>query len=276
MAFQARTWQQILTQIVAQVNTLIPALTSTSQAAYWRVWAFIQAVSQNLMEQRFTILQNELEATAAQAAPETAAWIQNRVLLFQYGNVIQIYTDLSISYPLPALPLIINNCAVVGNGSGGITIKVTSTSGLLSTAQENALLSYLDQILGADINFTVINALPDMLDIFGTVYYNGQYSGSIVLNVTDAINNYITNIGFNGTIKVSDIIDAIRGVVGVTDFVPNVIWAAANGTTYPTNGIYLMNGGQIISREYNTISGQIQLDGANPLSSSLTFTISNG
>jgi hypothetical protein len=228
------------------------------------------------MEQRFTILQNELEATAAQAAPETAAWIQNRVLLFQYGNVIQIYTDLSISYPLPALPLIINNCAVVGNGSGGITIKVTSTSGLLSTAQENALLSYLDQILGSDINFTVINALPDMLDIFGTVYYNGQYSGSIVLNVTDAINNYITNIGFNGTIKVSDIIDAIRGVVGVTDFVPNVIWAAANGTTYPTNGIYLMNGGQIISREYNTISGQIQLDGANPLSSSLTFTISNG
>ena len=274
--FQSRTWQVILAQIVIQVNSLLPGLTSTSSAAYWRTWAFIVAVSQNLMEQRFTVLQNELEATAAQAAPETTAWIQNQVLLFQYGNVIQINTNLSISYPLPALPLIINNCAVVGNGSGGITIKVTSASGLLSTAQENALLSYLDQILGGDINFTVINALPDMLDIFGTVYYNGQYSGSIVQNVTDAINNYITNIGFNGTIKVSDIIDAIRVVVGVTDFVPNVIWAAANGSTYPTSGIYLVNNEQILSREYNTISGQIQIDGSNPLSSSLNFTISNG
>jgi hypothetical protein len=273
--YQPRTWQIILAQIVLQVNSLIPGLTSTSSVAYWRTWAFIVAVSQNLMEQRFAVLQTEIENTAAQAAPETTAWIQNQVLLFQYGNIIQINTNLSISYPLPALPLIINNCAVIGNGSGGIIIKVTSASGLLSTAQENALLSYLDQILGADINFTVINALPDILDIFGTVYYNGQYSGSIVQNVTDSINNYITNIGFNGTIKISDIIDAIRGVVGVTDFVPNIIWAAANGSSYPTSGIYLMNYGQILGREYNTISGQIQIDSSNPISSSLTFTIAN-
>lgn len=272
MAFIPRTWQVIQQQIISQVNTLIPTLTSTSKAAYWRLWTFIQAVSQNLMEQRFQLLQSELEATAAKAAPETESWVQAQVLNFQYGNVIQINPDFSISYPDPQQPLILNNCAVVSNGNGGITIKVTSDSGLLSTAQSNALTAYLDTILGGDINYSITNALPDILNIIGTVYYNGQYSGSIFDNVTTAINNYINSLGFNGILKLSDLIDVIRNAPGVTNFVPTTISAAPNAGTPLT---YLVNLGVIQGQTatYQTISGQIQV--ANTLSSDLTFTIAN-
>ncbi len=270
MAFVARTWQIIQAQIVAQVNSLLMGLNSTSQAAYWKTWTFIQAVSQNLMEQRFTVLQTEIENNVLIAIPETSAWIQAQVLAFQYGNAIQINSNFSISYPAPAQPLIITNCAVSGNGSGGITIKVTTASGVLSTAQVNALNAYLDTILGADINYTIINAAADVLDIFGTVYYNGQYSGSIVTNVTNAVNAYLLALGFNGTIKVSDLIDTIRGVVGVNDFVPLNIYASPNAGT----PVYLVSASTIQARDYITSSGLIAIDAGNPLSSSLTFTIS--
>jgi hypothetical protein len=273
MAYEARNWETIFAQIKAQVNTLITSLTSTSMAAYWQLWAFITAVSQNLMEQRFTILQQELETTASAAAPETTSWIQAQVLAFQYGNQIQINPDFSIGYPDPQLPLIISNCAVVPNGAGGIGIKVTSDAGLLSSAQSNALTSYLQSILGADLgaNFSLINALPDTLIITGDLYYNGQYSGSIVDNVTNAVNDYITAIGFNGTIKVSDLIEVIRTAAGVTDFVPNNISASPNAGS----PIYLVQTGTIKGREYITSSGKIEIDGGSPLSTSLTYRIDN-
>jgi len=271
MSYIARTWQTIQTQTITQVNSLIPTLTSTSNAAYWRLWTFITAVSQNLMEQRFTVLQTEIETTVSKAAPETLNWIQAQVLAFQYGNTIEIKSDLSIGYPTPAQPLIITNCAVVGNVNGGITIKVTTAGGLLSAAQENALTSYLDTILGADINFTVINANPDVLDIFGTVYYDGQLSGSIVTNVTNAVNAYITSLGFNGTVKVSDLIEVIRTATGVNDFVPDNIYASPFGGS----AIYLVQNKLIQGREYITNSGQIGIDGGNPLSTSLTYTIAS-
>lgn len=270
MAFTPRTWQTILTQIVVQVNTLIPSLTSTSKAAYWRLWAFIQAVSQNLIEQRFQLLQYEIETTASKSAPETSSWVQAQVLAFQYGNIIQINPDFSISYPDPQLPLILNNCAVIGNGNGGITIKITSSAGLLSTSQSNALNAYLDTILGADINYSIINALSDLLNISGTVYYNGQYSGSIVQAVTDTVNNYITALGFNGIVKVSDLIEIIRSTPGVTNFVPIDITGSPNGGI----PVYLVQASKINGTgTYITNSGQIQI--GTPLSGSLTFSIAN-
>lgn len=285
MGYTPRTIEVIQNQIITQLSAyplLAPLLPNTSQVAKFTNWTFIIAFAINAVENIWAILQTQIETIASTSAPETTTWIQAQVLAFQYGNFIQVNNNFQIVYPAAtAQPLIITNCAVIGDGSGGLIIKVTTASGLLSSAQMNSLLSYLDIILGADINFTVINALPDLLDITGTVYYNGQYAGSIVNNINVAISNYITSLGFNGTIKVSDIIKVIRNTEGVTDFSNGNgagqlnIWAAPNGSTYPTGGTYLVTNGVINTREYITNSGQIAIDSANPLSASLTFQISN-
>lgn len=236
----------------------------------------IVAWATNLLEQIQDTFVGEVETIIADGVPETAPWIKAQVLLFQYSatvaQVIQLNADFSISYPVVDASLrIINNCAVVGNGSGGVVIKVTSNAGLLSGPQITALLSYLDTILGPDINYTLINANPDTLDIFGTVFYNGQYAGGIITAVTNAVNTYLASLGFNGVVKLSDLIEAIRNTPGVTDFKPTDVYAAPFGGT----ASYMISASNIQSREYQTNSGKIAIDGGNPLSTSLIYSIDN-
>ncbi len=277
MAYQARTWQTIQAEIIAskQAQSSLSGLTSPSQVSNWNLWTFIVAVSQSLLEQIFSLLQIEIETTVATAAPETAAWVQAQVFLFQYSaslsQVVQINSDFSISYPVidPTLR-IITNCAVLSNGNGGLIIKVTKSGGvILDPATElPALTSYLNEILGADISFSIVNKVPDILDIIGTIYYNGQSSGTIQNDVVNAITNYLATLKFNSTIKLSDIMDVIRNVGGVTDFKPDNIYATPNAGT----ASYLVNTSLIISREYQTVSGQITYDSG---ASVLTFSIDN-
>ena len=256
-----------------QAQSVLSGLTSPSQVSNWRLWTFIVAVSQSLLEQIFSLLQLEIETTVATAAPETAAWVQAQVFLFQYSDslsqVVQINSDFSISYPVidPTLR-IITNCAVLSNGNGGLIIKVTKSGGVLSVPEIAALTSYLNEILGADISFSIVNKVPDILDIIGTIYYIGQYSGTIQNDVVNAITNYLATLKFNSTIKLSDIMDVIRNVGGVTDFKPDNIYATPNGGT----ASYLVNTSLIISREYQTVSGQITYDTG---ASVLTFSIDN-
>jgi len=273
-----RSWQTIQAQIIAskQAQASLSGLTSPSQVANWRLWTFIVAVAQSLLEQIFALLQIEIETTVATAAPETAAWVQAQVFLFQYSaslsQVVQINSDFSISYPVidPTLR-IITNCAVLSNGNGGLIIKVTKSGGVLSGPEIAALTSYLNEILGADISFSIVNKVPDILDIIGTIYYIGQYSGTIQNDVVNAITNYLATLKFNSTIKLSDIMDVIRNVGGVTDFKPDNIYATPNGGT----ASYLVNTSLIISREYQTVSGEIIIDAVNPISTSVAFVIDN-
>lgn len=236
----------------------------------------IVAWSINFLEQIMDTFTGEVESIIAAGIPETEEWIRQQAFNFQYSatnpQVIQLNPDFSISYPVvdPSLR-IINNCAVVGDGNGGVKIKVTSNAGLLTGPQSAAFASYLDAILGGDINYSVINANPDTLDIFGTVYYNGQYAGNIVATVTAAVNAYLTSLGFNGIVKLSDLIDTIRTTPGVTDFQPSDVYASPFGGTPQ----YLVKASNIQTREYQTNSGQIAIDGGNPLSTSLTFSIDN-
>ncbi len=277
MAFIPQDWQTIQSNINAQkaAQPNLAPLTSTSKVAYWNLWTFIFAVAGNLLQQVWALLLGELETTTSKAAPESAPWIQDKVLQFQYSatdpQVVQLNADFSVSYPTIDTALnVITNCAVVPTGVGSVLIKVTDDGTPLSAPQISALTSYLNTILGSDIIYSIVNANPDILAIFGTVYYNGQ-NVNIQSTVEDAITNYLTTLSFNAVIKLSDIIGVIRSVPGVTDFLPDTITATADGGT----GINLILDELIIVREYQTFSGLIGIDPGNPLSTSLTFAIDN-
>lgn len=283
MSFTPQSYQTIQANINAQkaAQPDLAPLTSTSKVAYWNLWTFIFAVASNLLQQIWAILVDEIESDVAVAAPESAPWIQAQVLKFQYSvstpQVVQLNSDFSVSYPTidPTLE-IITNCAVVPTGVGGVLIKLTDNGvpldGAPGTAgpQVVALISYLNTILGSDIVFSIVNANTDILAIFGTVYYNGQ-NVNISSTVSTAITNYLSTLPFNAVIKLSDIIGVIRNVPGVTDFLPTTITATANGGT----AINLILSELIIVREYQVYSGIIKIDPGNPLSSSLTYAISN-
>jgi hypothetical protein len=88
------------------------------------------------------------------------------------------------------------------------------------------------------------------------VYYDGQYSTVISGTVIGAINNFLSNLSFNGVLKVSDIELAIRNVVGVNDVLLKNIKIRSDATAF-VDGTFLIQDNTVISRIFPTVSGYI-------------------
>ena len=277
--FTPRKWQDIYASIIQakQATAALNGLTSTSQTANWNLWAFIVAISQAFMEQRFAILQTQIENTVANAIVGTAAWIQAQVLKFQDGNVIQINPDFTFQYPLPSFPTPITSCAVVTSPSGSVSVKVAQGSypqSALSGTQLTELTAYLSEILPAGLVPNIISVAADTLQINAVVYYNGQFNSSIQNAVQAALDNYMSLLQFNGMVKVSDIEKTILGVSGVVDVTFTQITCtpvAAGG-----NPVNLIAGSAVLSRNYQTYSGYL-INAANPndFPTTITYAVAN-
>lgn len=286
MAFIPQKIKQIQAQIMASKadQPALSGLTSTSATAYWILWSFITAVAIGLLQQIMAIFFDEIETVVAESVPGTPPWIQNEVLKFQYSTdtpqAVQINADFTIGYAVINATLrIISNCAVVVTGTGVLNIKVTtgSPAAPIDSNQNIALFSYLNTVLPAGQNITIVSVNADEVAAYGTVYYNGQYNASIQANVIAALNSYIatfstsTALGgsFNGTVKISDIENVILGVPGVVDWVPSQISVTPSGF----GSVDLILASTIISRDYQTYSGYIKNEVANPFSSTLLFAV---
>lgn len=277
--------QETITQIENRLMTKLKATPpfnainmSPSAVALWSNFLNTIATEIFTLQQLMNIFETEVESDVDVSSPETARWIKQRVLEFQYNpidpQVVQVNSDLSVSYPIVNATLrIITQCSVTNDSSGGVIVKVASGSPLapISAPQLAALTSYLDTILGGDISFVVVNENADTISIVGNIYYNGQYNSVIQASVITALNNYLSNLGFNGVVKVSDLISIIRAVPGVTDASLSQIAVAPDGGS-PVNLVY-NNTEQ--AREYQSNSGYIVNDPLSPFSSTLTFLIDN-
>lgn len=276
----ARTIAVIKAQILASVaaDSDLAVLTSQSQTAYWRLWCYIQAVAINLLEQIIDLFTIEIEDLISSNVPATVPWIRAEVLLFQYSaanpQIVQINTDFSVGYATVDETLqIISNCAVVPKNNGQIDIKVATDSPptQLSAPQVVALSAYIDDILPAGALYNVVNAAADTLRIDGTIYYNGQYNGTIQANVETALNTFMNSLPFNGVIKVTDIIQAILDVAGVTDVnLSQITVVGDNGVT--TN---LILASTEIIRNVQTYSGYVIEDAVNPFSTNIIYAVAN-
>lgn len=276
----ARTIAVIKAQILASVaaDSDLAVLTSQSQTAYWRLWCYIQAVAINLFEQIIDLFTIEIETLIASNVPATVPWIRAEVLLFQYSaanpQVVQINDDFSVGYATVDETLqIISNCAVVPKNNGQIDIKVATDSPptQLSAPQVVALSAYIDDILPAGALYNVVNAAADTLRIDGTIYYNGQYNGTIQADIEASLETFMASLPFNGVIKITDIITALLDVSGVTDVnLSQITVVGDNGVT--TN---LILASTEVVRSVQTYSGYVIEDVGNPFSTTLTYAVAN-
>jgi hypothetical protein len=202
----ARTVAQIQSLMNAdiQANPILnpgtpntPGLTSTSKRAIWNLWTFIFATAINLLESLIDIFKAQVEATAAAAAPASAAWLQNQVMLFQYDpvtpQIIQL-VNFAPAYPvIDATKQIISRASVTTTVAGQTLIKVATGSpapGALNTSQLSALQAYVNAI-GATLSYVVSSVAADQLYVAAEVYYAGQYAAIIQSTVINAITNLL-------------------------------------------------------------------------------------
>ena len=276
----ARTADQIQTEIIAAVEstTELSGLTSQSRRSIWRLFTYVVAYIQSLFEQKTDLFKTEIEAIVDRAAPNTAAWVQDRVFKFQYDaitpQVIDL-VDLVPTYPTINTDLqIITRCSVKADLSNNVKIKVAKSEPpvALSNAEKSALQDYVTTIGCAGINYLVSSATSDKLYVQADVYYQGQYSAIIADNVIAAIEAFLAALPFDGQLLVSDLERTIRTTTGVKDVVLKNVKARANATLL-ANASSLVASNALVSRNWNTVAGYIvgETTASNTLADTLTF-----
>jgi hypothetical protein len=230
--------------------------------------ADVTSININLHEQLFDSYKTDVEGVVTNGILQTEAWLQKKVLEFQYSattpQYVQLDTDtFTASYPIVNTELrIITRCAVVTLGGGQVSIKVAKSDPptVLSGAEVTALESYLDIICAAGIKPSVLNEPSDKLSVNATIYYDGQFADTIQDDCEAAINNYLANLPFNGQFQIIKMVDALQSVTGFNDIVITTVEARKDaGTLAP------------FTRAYSPYSGYMVEDPSALFSSTITY-----
>lgn len=277
----ARSISQIKSQMIDEKNnqSALSGLTSTSQTAIWNLYFFIVATAINIFEQLQDLYKSDIQTQIANAIPQTKQWLQAMVFKFQFdANNPQILSlvDLVPQYPIvDTTKQIVTRCSVNTEINKQVSIRVAKENPpvKLTTAEVNALSSYVTLIGNAGVTYNVISLDPDLIEINADIYYNAQYSAIISDSMTNAINTFLANIDFNGAIYVGKLEDAMRGVAGVNDIKINVLNVRASFETYAqTHTLYNLSTG-INNRLYQPYAGYIitETETSHTLTDTLTY-----
>lgn len=281
----ARTVAQIQAQIITnwQADPNLSAANSTSQTAKWKLFTFIMAVAIAFFEQLQDVFRTEMEQIADSAISGNAIWVQSQVFKFQYSSTIAQVVEILNFVPTYAVIdstlQIITRCSVVTNSNNAVDIKVAKSDPpiSLSGGEAIALEGYLSEIMFAGIQYTLINADSDKMEVVANVYFNGQYSVVIQTNVKLALTNYMSTLPFNGVAKATDIEATIRSVTGVVDVEMTTIKTRRDTTSYSSSFVMYDLATGINQRQWSTYAGYIveETTSGHTFSDTLTFIPQN-
>ena len=251
---------QIL-ETISGIPVIQQLITNPSQVNYNNNFIDIIARAQNFLEQLQDVFKSETEATIKSAAVGSAAWLQDKVLKFQYSatvpQVVVVDSNFAINYPTIDTTLrIVTRCSVKTTAQRVVLVKAAKSDPpvALSLTELASLSGYLSDINNAGVNYIAQSLTGDKLYLKATVYYNGQYSSVISDSVIAAINTYLSNIPFDGNIKLMSLIDAMQNVTGVNDVVLEDVAIRADATLF-VDKTYLVQGKTTLIPLYQLYAG---------------------
>ena len=261
----ARTLNDIQNGLIISVQAEIPEATSTSRRSIWRLWTYVFAVAILALEQLIDVFKAETESKISKAIPNTISWLLKKVFDFQYSatipQVLQL-VDYVPQYPTINEDLrIITRCAVSTSLSNVVKIKVAKNEPpeALNSTEKNSLQSYVETLGVAGVNYSVISLAPDRVYLDLDIFYDGQYSNVIANSVNTSINNYFSNLDFDGKIKLLDLEIAIRNTLGVSDVLTKNVKVRDNATPF-ASGFFMVQNNQVVSRLTPVVSGYVILE----------------
>lgn len=259
----ARSISQIKQSMLDAKNaeSALSGLTSTSQTSKWNLFFFIVASCIAIFEQLQDLFKSDLETIAASVAPSTPQWTRNKVLQFQTGDVAELNTStFVIEYPvINEANKILTRCAVVTAPNRTVLIKVAKNEPPVpvSSGQLAELNTYIGTFNPAGIAYIIVNENSDKMEVAADIYYNGQYANVIEANVTTALNNFMANLPFNGTISTQAVVDAMQGAEGVVTVSLSRILVRLNSAAWGTGTLFNLSTG-VDAVNYQTYSGYVQ------------------
>lgn len=272
----ARSQAVIKAQIISYISG-IPIISqlvvNNSQVAYNNNFIDIVARTINFFEQLMDAYKVDLEDKVSKGAVGSDAWLQDRILRFQYDSgtpqIVEIKSDFSVDYvTVDATKRIITRASVNTTANKTVSVKVAKQNPpvALSAPELAALQSYLTNTgdgtyagRGLGIGFSGISIIAssssaDEIYINADIQFNGQYAATIQTDVISAINNYLANIDFNGKVYISNLEIAIKSVTGVVDVLLKDVAIRANATLF-ANKTYLVQNQTTIIQSYSLEAG---------------------
>jgi len=217
-----------LTPVSETNQQLLQDLSSTSKVSVWRLMMWIFAFGSWVIDSLFDRHKAEVNEIVANAIPGTAKWLRAEIFKFQYGDSLQ-WIDNKYQYAvIDATKQIVKYCAVIEVG-GQVRIKVAKDNNgqptPLTSAELTALTDYVNQIKFAGTNSAVTSNAADKLKLALKIYYDPQVlnpDGTLISDgttkpVENAVNDYLNNLPFNGTLYVNRLTDTIQAAQGVEE-----------------------------------------------------------
>jgi hypothetical protein len=252
-------------------QTLLSDLTSASRVAVWRLIFFVVSVSIWTLEKLFDEHIAWIDNRASELIVGSKKWYNTVALNYQHGDSLVLIND-KFQYATINEANKIINLASVNEVGGQVLVKVAKLSGStpipLTTPELEAFQAYMKSMKFAGTVLNAISRPADQLMINYRIYYDPLVLSSTgeslstpgVYPVEEAINNYIKKLPFDGIFKVTSLTDQIQLANGVVD--PVFESAEVKFGANPYN--------QLIDK-YNPNAGYMEIDPANPLSTTITY-----
>lgn len=246
-----------------------PNLNSQSKRAIWLAWTFIVATAIHVLENIIDLFTANVEATAAQSAAASKAWLQAKAFAFQYDaanpQIIQLINTVPVYPVIDATKCITSRCSVSTDLANNVLIKIAKQEPPIGFDSDElaAIQSYFNTIGAVGITYTASSGNADQLYIDADIYFDGQYQAVILTNITNSLNSFLANLSaqknFDGKVLMSDLENAIRNTTGVNDVILKNVKARQDSTPF-AGATSLIAANTVISRFWQTVTGYIILE----------------
>ena len=251
---------------------LLVDITSTSRVARWRLWVWCVAVCAVAFDVVLDLFKIELAAIAQNSRYGSLPWYVVVAKEYQEGYNL-VWQNNQYEYLVTDVSAQIIALAASQETASEVILKVAKVvSGVaqpLTTIEKSAFAAYINRVKPGGVNVHIISNSPDQLQLFLTVNYNPLIllnTGEPLLSpgvfpVEDAIQAYIKNLPFNGTLELMRLIDAIEQVPGVD-------------SVYITNALARYGSNAFVSfpQHYTADAGYLIIDPSNLLRTTITYS----
>lgn len=244
-----RTVDEIFNSLLEKKATYpeLEELDSPSKTSIWRLLLWIFAFAIYIHERIFEAYKNEIALMIQEEKSHTQRWYRNKALAFQYGFSLLTdddkfnndgFTDVQIE----ASKIVKYSAVTESEDQSRLIIKIATESGEIlkpiTADQKQAFEHYLSEIKDAGVQTTVINYLPDKLQLFLKIKRDPNVidsNGISILNgnepVKDALQKFRKELPFNGELILNSLVDRLQVIEGVIN--PHLIaaktsWIDAN------------------------------------------------
>ncbi|WP_395974287.1 nucleotidyltransferase [Chryseobacterium cucumeris] len=228
-----RTLEEIYNSLLERkaTYTALEVLDSTSKVAIWRnmLWVFAFLIWTH--EQIFASHKQEVAKMIEEEKAHTPRWYRTMSLAFQYGFSLLLDSDqfdnANHSDEEIENSKIIKYCAVSeSEDESRLIIKIATESGLIlqpiTEEQKTAFEFYISEVRDAGVQTTVINYLPDKLQLFFKIKRDPNVldaNGVSILKgnepIKEALQQFLKELPFNGELVLNKLVDKLQVIEGV-------------------------------------------------------------